>query len=137
VVHVTRGLLEVLLGFARADDPEESNVVLAGTPADAFEEETAADPETPVLTHFYFPDAGRPVASVFGVDLATPAGSGAARFVSHPRGPFELTEEDDLAPVVLVAVPPWEASSVGAFDRRGRRLPLTVVDAEPPAERLA
>lgn len=136
MVHVTRGLLEVLLGFAREADPEEANVVLAGTPADAFEEAPVDDPDEPVLTHFYFPGAGESVTSVFGVDLSRPAGSADARFVSHPRGPLELTEEDDLAPVVLVAVPPWEAESVGAFDRRGRRLPLVVVEADPPTERL-
>jgi len=31
-------------------------------------------------------------------------------------------------------VPPWE--TIMAFDRRGRRLSLTVVDAEPPTETL-
>jgi len=34
----------------------------------------------------------------------------------------------------LLAVPPWE--ELLAFDRRGRPLDLTVVDADPPTESL-
>jgi hypothetical protein len=71
------------------------------------------------------------------MDLGTPAGRGRARFVTHPQGPFRVTRRDDLAAVVLVAVPPWDERSIAAFDRAGRRLTLAVVDAEPPRDDLA
>lgn len=133
-VHATRGLVEMLLERAAESEPSRESLVLDATPAADFEADLGVDPSTPVLSHVYFPMAGRAVSDVFGVDLGTPAGRGRARFLSHPQGPAELTRRDDLAGVVLLAVPPWE--DLLAFDRRGRRLPLTVVDAEPPAESL-
>ena len=133
-VHATRGLVEMLLERAAESEPSRENLVLDATPAADFETDLGVDPSTPVLSHVYFPMAGRAVSDVFGVDLGTPAGRGRARFLSHPQGPAELTRRDDLAGVVLLAVPPWE--DLLAFDRRGRRLPLTVVDAEPPVESL-
>jgi hypothetical protein len=137
VVYVTRGLLDALLEMAEAAEPEATNVVLASTPAGEFETDLDLPPETPVLTHLYLPDAGRSVRAVFGVDLGTPAGRGRARFITHPQGKLEVTERDDLAGVVLVAVPPWEDASLAAFDRAGTRLELDVLDAEPPQESLA
>ena len=131
-VYTTRGLVEMLLERAAEAEPAQENLVLDSTPASDFEADLGVDPATPVLSHVYFPMAGRAVSDVFGVDLGTPAGRGRARFLSHPQGPAELTRRDDLAGVVLLAVPPWE--ELLAFDRRGRSLPLTVVDAEPPAE---
>lgn len=133
-VYATRGLVDLLLERASATEPAQVNVVLDSTPATAFDTDLGVDPSTPVLSHVYFPIAGRAVSDVFGVDLGTPAGRGRARFLSHPQGPAELTRRDDLASVVLLAVPPWE--TITAFDRRGRELPFTVVDAEPPAESL-
>ncbi|WP_425498886.1 hypothetical protein [Haloplanus halophilus] len=131
-VYATRGLVEMLLERAVDAEPSRVNAVLDATPAGEFETDLGVDPETPILSHVYLPAAGRAVSDVFGVDLGTPAGRGRARFLTHPQGPAELTRRDDLAGVVLLAVPPWE--ELLAFDRRGRRLPLTVVDAEPPAE---
>mgnify|MGYP006278944355 CR=1 FL=1 len=131
-VYATRGLVEMLLERADEAEPAQVNLVLDATPAADFEADLGVDPSTPVLSHVYFPMAGQAVSDVFGVDLGTPAGRGRARFLSHPQGPAELTRRDDLAGVVFLAVPPWE--DLLAFDRRGRRLPLTVVDAEPPAE---
>jgi hypothetical protein len=136
VVYATRGLVELLLDRAAESEPGKVNVVLDATPAGEFEADLDVPPETPVLSHVYFPAAGRAVSDVFGVDLGTPAGRGRARFLTHPQGPAELTRRDDLAGVVLLAVPPWEPDRVTAFDRRGRRLSLTLVDAEPPAEEL-
>lgn len=136
MVYVTRGLVEVLLGLAADAEPQSTSVVLSATPAGEFEPPLDLDPETPVLTHFYLPEAGQSVSAVFGMDLGTPAGSGRARFVTHPRGELSVSERDDLAGVVLVAVPPWDESSLAAFDRAGRRLELDVLDAEPPRERL-
>jgi hypothetical protein len=133
-VYATQGIVEVLLERAVEAEPARENVVLDATPAGEFEADLGVDPETPVLSHIYLPAAGRAVSDVFGVDLGTPAGRGRARFLSHPQGPDELTRRDDLAGVVLLAVPPWE--TLTAFDRRGRRLPLTVVDAEPPTESI-
>lgn len=136
-VYVTRALVTVLLERAEQREPEEANVVLESTPAGTFDEPLELAPETPVLTHFYLPEAGGSVRAVFGVDLGTPAGRARARFVSHPGGPLALTETDDLAAVVLVAVPPWEEASLAAFDRSGRRLSLSVIDADPPEETVA
>lgn len=137
MVYVTRGLLTALLDLAEEAEPADSNVVLATTPAGEFERDIGLDPTAPVLTHFYLPTVGQSVTAVFGMDLGTPAGKGRARFLTHQNGRLELTREDDLAAVVLVAVPPWETDSVAAFDRSGRRLPLDIVDAEPPQETLA
>ncbi len=131
-VYATRGLVEMLLERAVDAEPSRVNVVLDATPAGNFETDIGVDPATPVLSHVYLPAAGRAVSDVFGVDLGTPAGRGRARFLTHPQGPAELTRRDDLAGVVLLAVPPWE--ELLAFDRRSRRLSLRVVDAEPPAE---
>lgn len=139
-VFITEGLLEVLLEFADDRDPQQSNVPLAATSAEAL---TGADSrladldaDTPVITHFYLPDANHAVNSVFGMDLGTPSGGAQARFVSHPTGPLGITKRDDLAGVVLVAVPPWETETVQAFDRRGTRLDLVVLSAEPPVETI-
>jgi hypothetical protein len=137
VVYVTRGLVDALLDMAESAEPEQANVVLASTPAGEFETDLGLDAETPVLTHFYLPDAGRSVRAVFGMDLGTPAGRGRARFISHPQGKLEVTERDDLAGVVFVAVPPWELDSLAVFDRAGTKLDLSVLDAEPPQESLA
>jgi hypothetical protein len=136
VVYITRGLLDALLEMAEAEEPSSVSVVLASTPAGEFESELALDDDTPVLTHFYFPDASGSVAAVFGVDLGTPAGRGRARFVSHPQGPLEATREDTFAAAVVVAVPPWDRSSCAAFDRNDRELDLDVLDSEPPQETL-
>ncbi|GGC57000.1 hypothetical protein [Haloferax sulfurifontis] len=135
-IHVTRGLVDLLLDMAEDAEPSSMNLVLAPTPAGEFDDDLGLDPETPVLTHFYMAEAGQSVSAVFGMDLGTPAGRGRARFLTHPQGPFELTERDDLAAVVLLAVPPWERRTLAAFDRASRKLELAVVEAEPPQEEL-
>ena len=139
-VYATEGLIEVLIEFAVDREPQQANVPLATTPAGELEgvdtELGTLDPETPVLTHFYMPDASGSVNAVFGVDLGTPSGGAHARFVSHPSGPNGITKQDDLAGVVLVAVPPWEAETVRAYDRSGRRLEFAQLAAEPPVESI-
>ncbi|RLM89863.1 hypothetical protein D3D02_08410 [Halobellus sp. Atlit-38R] len=137
MVYITRGLLDALLEMAEAEEPSSVSVVLASTPAGDFETDLGLDDETPVLTHFYFPEASGSVAAVFGVDLGTPAGRGRARFVSHPQGPLEATREDTFAAALVVAVPPWDQASCAAFDRNDRELGLDVLDVEPPRETLA
>jgi hypothetical protein len=137
VVYITRGLLAALLEMAAEADPDDVSVVLASTPAGEFAAGTALDADTPVLTHFYFPDSSGSVNAVFGVDLGTPAGRGRARFVSHPNGRLAATREDTFAAALVVAVPPWEESSCAAFDRNNRTLDLDVLDVEPPQETLA
>ncbi|MFW6321983.1 MAG: hypothetical protein ACOC0Z_09030 [Halohasta sp.] len=139
-VYATAGLLEVLIEFAADREPGAANVPLAATPAGELAGVDARlgnlDPETPVLSHFYLPDAAGSVNAVFGMDLGTPSGGSGARFLSHPTGPRAITRTDDLASVVLIAVPPWEVEAVTAFDRSGRRLTLARLDAEPPVERI-
>jgi hypothetical protein len=136
VVYITRGLLAALLEMAAEADPDDISVVLASTQAGEFESDLELEAETPVLTHFYFPETSGSVNAVFGVDLGTPAGRGRARFVSHPDGRLAATREDTFAAALVVAVPPWEPDSVAAFDRNDRRLDLDVLDVEPPQERL-
>ena len=139
-VYATDGLLEVLIEFAADREPEEANVPIAATPAGELTgvDNQLADlaPETPILTHFYLPDAAGSVNAVFGVDLGTPSGGAQARFVSHPTGPQAVTKTDDLAGVVLVATPPWDVETIMAFNRSGTRLELRQLDAEPPVERI-
>ncbi|MFB6091891.1 MAG: hypothetical protein ABEK02_02645 [Haloquadratum sp.] len=137
MVYITRGLLDALCEMAEDAEPASVDVVLASTPAAEFESDLGLEPETGVLTHFYFPDASSSVTAVFGVDLGTPAGRGRARFVSHPQGPMEATREDTFAAVLLVAVPPWNEASCTAFDRADRELDLVVLEVEPPRETLA
>lgn len=135
-VHITSALLDVLLDMSEAAEPDSVSVLLTPTPADAFDVALDLDAETPVLTHFYLPDAGKSVTAVFGLDLSTPAGRGRARFHAHPQGPRTPTKRDDFAAAVLVAVPPWNRAGVRAYDRTGERLDIEVVEAEPPEERL-
>lgn len=137
MVYATRGLVDALLDLAAGADPDDLTVSLAVTPAGELDGEVAAPPDAPVFTHFYPPDAGRSLTAVFGVDLSVPAGQTQGRFVSHPRGNLEVAKTDDLHETLLVAVPPWDASSLAAFDRSGRKRPLELVDAAPPPESLA
>ena len=134
MIYVTRDLLTVLRERAASEDPDEANLRLSATPAGEFETDLGLDPETPVVTHFTLPSVGESVSSVFGVDLGTPAGEGGARFVSHPDGFLGVSRTDDLAGVVIVAVPPYDGDSVAAFDRSGEGVELAVVDAVPPSE---
>ncbi|MFC7187119.1 hypothetical protein [Halorubrum yunnanense] len=135
MIHVTRDLLTVLLERAAENDPGETNLRLSATRAGDFESDTGLDPETPVITHFT-PDVGGSVNAVFGVDLGTPAGHGGARFLSHPEGFLGVSKTDDLAAVVLVAIPPYDGESVAAFDRSGDGMGLAAVDAAPPEESI-
>lgn len=129
-MYATQGLVEALLGFAAEREPESVTIQLAVTPAG--ELETDLDPDTPVFTDFYLPEAGRSVTAVFGMDLSTPAGQTPGLFVSHPDGNLGITKRDDLKEVVFVAVPPWEPSSLAAFDRAGRKQELTLLDVDGP-----
>jgi len=132
VIYATRSLLTVLCDFARDAEPDSVTTGLAVTPAGDLDGAPEVDPETPVFTDFYLPDAGGSVSAVFGVDLSTPAGQTQGRFVSHPLGDQQVTETDDLHEIVFVAVPPWEVESIGAYGRDGRKRELTVLDADPP-----
>ena len=134
-VYVTRGLVSVLLDFAHDADPESVSIALATTPAgDLPDLDLPSD--TPVFTDFYLPDTGAAIERVFGMNLSVPPGQTRGRFLSHPLGDPEITSADDLAPRMLVAVPPWDADSVVAFDRRGARYPLVVLDADPEPEQV-
>lgn len=135
MVYITRALVDVLIDLASDADPDRVTTGVSVTPAGELEEAaTDLPPETPVFTDFFLPDPDNPVNAVFGVDLSTPARQAQGQFVSHPVRELEVTKRDDLAQVIFVAVPPWELGerSFGAFDRRGERQPLEVIDAEPP-----
>ena len=136
MVYVTCDLLEVLRRMAADAEPEPVSAGLGVTSASQLTGAHDIPPETAVFTHFYLPDAGRSIAAVFGMDLATPPGRTRGRFVSHPQGTLEVSRTDELHGVVIVAVPPWDEASVAAFDRAGRRLELAVVEATPPGETL-
>lgn len=133
MVYLTRGLRDSLLRQAADREPDSITVPLAVTSAGELPE-TGLDPETPVFTHFYLPRDADSITAVFGVDLGTPVGQTEGLFLSHPQGELGVSTRDDLHEVVFVGVPPWDADSLAAFDRRGRRRDLTVLDVEPPAE---
>ena len=139
-VYATRALVDVLCELAADADPGSVSVRLAATRAGTLEVSDSAaddtvglDPDTRVLSDFYFPDAGDALTRVFGVDLAAPTGQTAGRFVSHPDGDPAVTTTDDLHAQLLVGIPPWDASDVRAHDRSGTRRDLVLVDAEAPA----
>ncbi|MCG1004440.1 MULTISPECIES: hypothetical protein [Halobacterium] len=134
--YATRALVSVLCELAADADPDGISVRLAATPAGDLQPTdgplTGLDAGTPVLSDFYFPDAGSSLTGVFGMDLAAPTGQTAGRFVSHPDGDPTVSVTDDLHATVLVAVPPWDADDVRAYDRDDKRLDLVLVAAETP-----
>jgi hypothetical protein len=137
-VYATRALVDVLCELAADADPGSVSVRLAATRTGDLEATDGdgtigLDPDTSVLSDFYFPDAGDALTRVFGVDLAAPTGQTAGRFVSHPDGNPDVTVTDDLHAQLLVGIPPWDASDVRAHDRSGTRRDLVLVDAEAPA----
>jgi len=129
--YITEGIVEYLLEYASGRDPQSVTISLDTTPARELDF-TGVNPETPVFTHVYLPEAGSSVNAVFGMDLGTPVGQTDGRFVSHPTGELSVSETDDLHAVVFVAVPPWDRESIAAFDRSGRRLSIETLDVEPP-----
>lgn len=133
MIYLTRGLQETLLRFARDSDPDSTTVPLAVSEA-AELPEADLDDETPVFTHFYFPNERDALNAVFGVDLGTPAGQTPGVFVSHPRGDLRVSKRDDLREIIFVAVPPWDEDSFKAFDRKGAAVEYRVLDIEPPEE---
>lgn len=134
--YATRALVSLLCELAADADPNSLSVRLTATPAGDLKPSdgplTGLDPETAVLSDFYFPDAGSSLAGVFGMDLAAPTGQTSGRFVSHPKGETGVSMTDDLHATVLIAVPPWAVEDVRAYDRQGSRRDLVLVDAETP-----
>jgi hypothetical protein len=139
-VYATRALVDVLCELAADADPDDRSVRLAATPAGDLQstdgEHTGLPADQPVLSDFYFPDAGDALTNVFGMDLATPTGQTAGRFASHPDGRYDVSVTDDLHARLLVAVPPWDAESVRAYDRSGTRRDLVLVDATAPEDEI-
>ncbi|SIR58053.1 hypothetical protein [Natronorubrum thiooxidans] len=139
MVYITRALVDVLLDLASDADPNRVATGVSVTLADELEGAgSGLPPDTPVFTDFFLPDPGNAVNAVFGVNLSTPARQAQGQFVSHPVRELEVTRRDDLAEVIFVAVPPWELDerSFAAFDRRGTRQSLDVIDASPPEQSL-
>ncbi|WP_436344884.1 hypothetical protein [Natronorubrum sp. FCH18a] len=139
MVYITRALVDVLLDLASDADPDRVTTGVSITSAAELAGASGLPPETPVFTDFFLPDPGNAVNAVFGVDLSTPARQAQGQFVSHPVRELEVTKRDDLAEVIFVAVPPWELDerSFAAFDRRGERRPLEIIDARPPDQSLS
>lgn len=136
MIYLTRGLRDTLLRFGEQHDPDSTTVPLAVTKAKNLPE-TDLDEETPVFTHFYFPNERDALNAVFGIDLGTPAAQTPGVFVSHPRGDLRVSKRDDLREFVFVGVPPWDEESIRAFDRKGKPVELEILDVDPPEERLA
>ncbi len=139
-VYATRPLLETCCRLAADADPEPVNVSLATVVASDLEavagDGDALDslaPDTDVFAEFYFPGAGESLNTVFGMDLATPAGTD-GRFLSHPDGLPEVSVTDDLHVRILVAVPPYEPEQVRAYDRNGQQLDMVLVAARSKDE---
>ncbi|MFB6114344.1 MAG: hypothetical protein ABEJ58_09630 [Halodesulfurarchaeum sp.] len=133
---ITAPLLEVLLQLADDADPRPVNILLLASPAADLESHPgegipleSLDTDRPVFSDFYFPDAGRAIRHVFGIDLGTPAGQTQGRFLSHPMGDPDLGVTDDLHARVLVAIPPWTPENVTAYDRHGTKLDVRTVAA--------
>ncbi|THE63279.1 hypothetical protein D8Y22_19135 [Salinadaptatus halalkaliphilus] len=139
MVYITRALVDVLLDLASDADPDRVTTGVSITPAAELEGAETLPPDAPVFTDFYLPDPGNAVNAVFGVNLSTPARSAQGQFVSHPVRELEVTKRDDLAEVIFVAVPPWDAveETFGAFDRTGERQPLEIIEAAPPERSLS
>jgi hypothetical protein len=127
VIHVTCGLVDALLELAADRDPESLSVSLAATTAGDW---APLDPDTKILTDFYFPEAAGSVSAVFGMDLGTPNGAG--RFLTHPDGDPTLRQTDDFHNVLLVAIPPYDRDSVRVYDRGGRSQSIKLLDVVPP-----
>lgn len=141
-VYATRALVEALCELATDAEPDTLSVVLTVRPAgDLDADDGPGTPladvpaDTPVFAEFYLPDAGSALTAVFGVDLATPSGRTRGRFLSHPDGDPDPSVMDDLAARLLVAVPPWSADNIRAYDRRGRR-DLVLLAASAPEETI-
>jgi len=135
-VYVTTGTVEALLDLASEADPDPVSTGISTVPAGELtgDDLTAIPDDAPVFAEYLIPDPGNTLTHVFGVELSTPNRYTQGRFVSHPEGILDLTLRDDLAAVILVAVPPWQPdeTSLAAFERSGDRLTLEVLDAEPP-----
>lgn len=129
-MFVTRGLLEVLLTMAAEAEPKSFEAGLGVTMAGEFTDEVG--PETPVFTHFYFPSAGDAISAVFGFELGTGPGQTDGRFIGRPDGEFGVKTTDELHERLLIAIPPWDEDSVGAFDRAGKRHPFQIIETDPP-----
>ncbi|GGN11257.1 MPN domain-containing protein [Halarchaeum nitratireducens] len=141
-VYATRALAEALCDLAADADPKTLSIALTTRPAGELDADDGAGTpladvpaDTPVFAEFYLPDAGGAIAAVFGVDLATPSGRTRGRFLSHPEGDPNPSLTDDLAARLLVAVPPWIAEDVRAYDRRGRR-EIVLLAASAPEESI-
>ncbi len=135
-MYATEGLLRALLELASENHPDGVSTAISTVPAAELEGEDAdaVPEETPVFAEYLLPDPGNSLTHVFGVELSTPNRNAQGRFISHPSGELELTLRDDLAEVVIVAVPPWRTDdeTLAAFDRSGERLSLFELDAAPP-----
>lgn len=129
MVHITGGLLDVLLEMAADAEPQSVTVRLAVSSAEELDLGERLSAGTPVFSDLYLPSSGDPIEAVFGMDVSIPPGQTPGVFISHPHGELGLASTDDFAERILIAVPPWGRETVAAFDRSGQEQTMEIVDA--------
>lgn len=132
-VHITEGLLDVLLEIAADADPQETTLHLGITPADELGIE-GLNADIPVFSDLYLPNTGHSIEAVFGMNVSVPPGRSPGIFVSHPTGPLDIRSTDEFAERIIVAVPPWTPGDVAVFDRRGREIPMQLHAVSEPVD---
>lgn len=131
MVHITAGLLDLLLEMAEDAEPGSVTIRLAVTDVSEVDEGLDLDPATSIFTDLYFPNSGDSIEAVFGVDVSVPPGQTPGVFISHPDGMLDIDVTDDFAERIFIAVPPWDRTAVAVFGRDGRELPLDIIDIDP------
>ncbi len=133
MIFISSGLLDGLLSLAAMNEDTSLSVPLIATPVSELDVSEVPD-EAVVFTDFYLPDSAASVSSVFGVDLGTPTVRTDGRFISHPDHYLGISVTDDFHQIMIIAVPPWNQESVGAFTRDNKQVELSVIDVEFSAE---
>lgn len=135
MIFITSGLLDGLLSLAATQVDTSLSVPLIATPATDLDVGVVPE-DSMVFTDFYLPDSAASVSSVFGVDLGTPTVRTDGRFISHPDHYLGVSVTDDLHQIMIIAVPPWDHESVGAFSRDNTRVELSVIDVDEGTESI-
>lgn len=129
MIFITSGLLDGLLSIAAQQDDASLSVPLIATPVNELKVNDVPE-DAVVFTDFYLPDSAASVSSVFGVDLGTPTVRTDGRFISHPNHYLGVSVTDDFHQIMIIAVPPWNQESVGAFTRDNTQVELSIIDIE-------
>lgn len=129
MIFITSGLLDGLLSLAATQTGRSLSVPLIATPASDLDASDIPE-DSMVFTDFYLPDSAASVSSVFGIDLGTPTVRTDGRFISHPDHYLGVSVTDDFHQIMIIAVPPWDHESVGAFSRDNTRIELSIIDID-------